>query len=59
MTTLIVGFALGMRHEIDPDHLTAIDGLNRLRPWAANAAEIRDAILAFLRPVFGKPSPVS
>jgi high-affinity nickel-transport protein len=36
MTTLIIGLALGMRHGTDPDHLTAIDGLSRFRPRAAN-----------------------
>jgi len=36
MTTLIVGLALGMRHGTDPDHLTAIDGLSRIRPRATN-----------------------
>ena len=36
MTTLIIGFALGMRHGTDPDHLTAIDGLSRIRPRATN-----------------------
>ena len=34
--TLVLGFALGMRHGADPDHLTAIDGLSRLRPRATN-----------------------
>jgi high-affinity nickel-transport protein len=32
----IVGFALGMRHGADPDHLAAIDGLTRIRPRASN-----------------------
>jgi nickel/cobalt transporter (NiCoT) family protein len=36
MTTLIIGLALGMRHGTDPDHLTAIDGLSRIRPRATN-----------------------
>jgi high-affinity nickel-transport protein len=36
MTTLLVGFALGMRHGTDPDHLAAIDGLSRIRPRATN-----------------------
>ena len=36
MTTLLIGLALGMRHGTDPDHLTAIDGLSRLRPRATN-----------------------
>ncbi len=35
-STLLVGLALGMRHGTDPDHLTAIDGLCRLRPRATN-----------------------
>jgi nickel/cobalt transporter (NiCoT) family protein len=34
--TLMVGFALGLRHGTDPDHLTAIDGLSRIRPRATN-----------------------
>jgi high-affinity nickel-transport protein len=36
MTTLLIGLALGMRHGIDPDHLTAIDGLSRIRPRVTN-----------------------
>lgn len=36
MTTLFIGLALGMRHGTDPDHLTAIDGLSRIRPRATN-----------------------
>ena len=36
MTTLLIGLALGMRHGTDPDHLTAIDGLSRIRPRATN-----------------------
>jgi high-affinity nickel-transport protein len=32
----IMGVALGMRHGADPDHLTAIDGLTRIRPRASN-----------------------
>ena len=36
MTTLLIGFALGMRHGTDPDHLTAIDGLSRIRPRVTN-----------------------
>jgi nickel/cobalt transporter (NiCoT) family protein len=32
----VVGFALGMRHGTDPDHLAAIDGLTRIRPRATN-----------------------
>lgn len=35
-STLLVGLALGMRHGTDPDHLTAIDGLCRLRPRLTN-----------------------
>src|SRR5262249_42613401 len=34
--TLLVAFALGVRHGTDPDHLTAIDGLSRIRPRATN-----------------------
>ncbi len=30
--TVLLGFALGMRHGVDADHLTAIDGLCRLKP---------------------------
>jgi len=33
---LLVGFALGLRHATDPDHLAAIDGLTRLRPRSTN-----------------------
>jgi high-affinity nickel-transport protein len=33
---IIMGFALGMRHGTDPDHLAAIDGLTRIRPRAMN-----------------------
>jgi high-affinity nickel-transport protein len=36
MTNLLIGLALGMRHGTDPDHLTAIDGLSRIRPRATN-----------------------
>lgn len=36
MTTLLIAFALGVRHGTDPDHLTAIDGLSRIRPRATN-----------------------
>ena len=36
MTTLLIGLALGMRNGTDPDHLTAIDGLSRVRPRAGN-----------------------
>jgi high-affinity nickel permease len=55
----IIGFAFGLRHGADPDHLTAIDGLSRIfiilmgfRIWArsghgqlvaAATAEPRDA----------------
>jgi high-affinity nickel-transport protein len=35
-SALIVGFALGLRHGADPDHLTAIDGLSRIRPRTTN-----------------------
>jgi high-affinity nickel-transport protein len=35
-STLLVAFALGVRHGTDPDHLTAIDGLARIRPRATN-----------------------
>jgi len=35
-STLVLAFALGVRHGTDPDHLTAIDGLCRLRPRASN-----------------------
>lgn len=35
-STLVLAFALGVRHGTDPDHLTAIDGLARLRPRATN-----------------------
>jgi nickel/cobalt transporter (NiCoT) family protein len=34
----VVGFALGMRHGTEPDHLAAIDGLTRIRPRATNGA---------------------
>jgi len=34
----VVGFALGMRHGTEPDHLAAIDGLSRIRPRATNGA---------------------
>lgn len=36
MTNLLIGLALGMRHGTDPDHLTAIDGLSRIRPRSTN-----------------------
>jgi high-affinity nickel permease len=32
----VMGFALGMRHGADPDHLAAIDGLTRVRPRTTN-----------------------
>lgn len=35
-STLLVALALGVRHGTDPDHLTAIDGLSRIRPRPAN-----------------------
>ncbi len=35
-STLRICLALGMRHAIDPDHLTAIDGLCRMRPRKTN-----------------------
>ena len=35
-STLLLGLALGMRHAVDPDHLTAIDGLSRVRPMRLN-----------------------
>jgi high-affinity nickel-transport protein len=35
-SALIIGFALGLRHGADPDHLTAIDGLSRIRPRTTN-----------------------
>lgn len=34
--TLWIALALGLRHGTDPDHLTAIDGLSRIRPRASN-----------------------
>jgi high-affinity nickel-transport protein len=34
--TLWIALALGLRHGTDPDHLTAIDGLSRIRPRANN-----------------------
>jgi high-affinity nickel permease len=36
-SALIIGFALGLRHGADPDHLTAIDGLSRIRPRTTRA----------------------
>ena len=35
-STLFLGLFLGMRHGTDPDHLTAIDGLCRIRPRVTN-----------------------
>ncbi|HEV8346221.1 MAG TPA: hypothetical protein VGQ16_06590 [Vicinamibacterales bacterium] len=35
-STLWIALALGLRHGTDPDHLTAIDGLARLRPRATS-----------------------
>ena len=35
-STFLIGLALGMRHGTDPDHLTAIDGLCRMRPRKTN-----------------------
>jgi high-affinity nickel-transport protein len=35
-SSLLIAFALGVRHGTDPDHLTAIDGLSRIRPRATN-----------------------
>jgi nickel/cobalt transporter (NiCoT) family protein len=35
-STLLVAFALGVRHGTDPDHLTAIDGMARIRPRPTN-----------------------
>ena len=35
-SALILALGLGVRHGTDPDHLTAIDGLSRIRPSAAN-----------------------
>lgn len=35
-STLWLALALGLRHGTDPDHLTAIDGLARLRPRATS-----------------------
>jgi high-affinity nickel-transport protein len=35
-STLLIAFALGVRHGTDSDHLTAIDGLPRIRPRASN-----------------------
>jgi nickel/cobalt transporter (NiCoT) family protein len=33
---LLLSLVLGLRHGMDPDHLTAIDGLSRFRPKATN-----------------------
>jgi high-affinity nickel-transport protein len=35
-STLLLVLSLGLRHGTDPDHLTAIDGLSRIRPRATN-----------------------
>lgn len=35
-SVFLLAFALGLRHGVDPDHLTAIDGLSRVRPRATN-----------------------
>jgi high-affinity nickel-transport protein len=35
-STLVLAFVLGVRHGTDPHHLTAIDGLSRLRPRPTN-----------------------
>ena len=35
-STLWIALALGLRHGTDPDHLTAIDGLTRIRPRATS-----------------------
>lgn len=35
-SVVLLAFALGLRHGVDPDHLTAIDGLSRVRPRATN-----------------------
>jgi high-affinity nickel-transport protein len=35
-SALLIALALGVRHGTDPDHLTAIDGLSRIRPRATN-----------------------
>ncbi|MBA3961204.1 MAG: hypothetical protein H0X40_04780 [Chthoniobacterales bacterium] len=35
-STLLICLALGMRHAVDPDHLTAIDGMCRIRPRRTN-----------------------
>ena len=32
LTLLLIVAALGMRHGVDPDHMSAIDGLSRLHP---------------------------
>jgi nickel/cobalt transporter (NiCoT) family protein len=36
IAVLILSLVLGLRHGMDPDHLTAIDGLSRFRPKATN-----------------------
>jgi nickel/cobalt transporter (NiCoT) family protein len=35
-SVLVLGFALGMRHGVDADHLAAIDGLARVHPRSYN-----------------------
>jgi high-affinity nickel-transport protein len=35
-SVFVLAFALGLRHGVDPDHLTAIDGLCRIRPRTTN-----------------------
>jgi high-affinity nickel-transport protein len=35
-STILIALALGLRHGTDPDHLTAIDGLSRIRPRVTN-----------------------
>lgn len=35
-SVILLAFVLGLRHGVDPDHLTAIDGLSRVRPRAMN-----------------------
>jgi high-affinity nickel-transport protein len=35
-STLLLVLSLGLRHGTDPDHLTAIDGLSRIRPRSTN-----------------------
>lgn len=57
MTTLLIGFALGLRHGTDPDHLAAIDGLSRIRPRATNGlcfALGHGVVITFLAVGLGK-----